>query len=394
MIDSVTALPEKALSRTARRLNLFAVTASMAVTSLIYGLSLPLLALTLEHQSVDSTMIGFNAAAQSLSVFLVAPASSSIMRRYGPARLILAATLASSLLFVLLLTFQDVYVWFPLRFAMGAAGTILWIAAEAWVNAIAEDHNRGRYVAVYSMATAAGFALGPLFLTLLGSRGWAAFATAAVLTALAALPVLMILRHAPSLEGRPSTSLLGYVLSAPVPMFICALYAAIDGIVLSFLPLYGLKLDLPEESTLVLVTLLGVGGIVAQVPVGWLADRLDRLLFAVTCVVVLILGILTVPVVLHVWPWVWLHFLLLGGVLGGLYTVGLVLLGERFRGADLASASGAFGLMWGIGMIAGPPLGGMGMRLSDPHGLIIVIATLLLAFLPLPVIAWARKPRP
>jgi MFS family permease len=393
MIDSVAAFPEKALSRAARRLNLIAVTASMAIASLIYGMSMPLLALTLEDQGVDSTLIGLSAAAQSLAVFLIAPVSSPIMRSYGPARPILAATLASSLLFILLPTFQDVYAWFPLRFAMGAAGTFLWIAAEAWVNEIAEEHNRGRYVAIYSMATAAGFALGPLLLTFFGGRGWAPFAMAAMLTALAALPVLMVLRHAPSLGGRPSTSLLGYLLIAPVPMFICALYAAIDGIVLSFLPLYGLKLGLPEETALMLVTLLGVGGIVAQVPVGWLADRLDRLRFAVACVVVLILGILTVPVVLHIWPWVWLHFLLLGSVLGGLYTVGLILLGERFRGANLASASSAFGLMWGIGMIAGPPLGGLGMRLSDPHGLIVVIALLLLAFLPLPVVAWARKPR-
>jgi MFS family permease len=176
-------------------------------------------------------------------------------------------------------------------------------------------------------------------------------------------------------------------------MFICALYAAIDGIVLTFLPLYGLKLDVPAESTLLFVTLMGVGGIVGQVPIGWLADRLDRRLLAAGCVVVLILGTLAVPAVLHSWPWVWLHFLLFGGVLGGLYTGGLVLLGERFKSADLASASSAFGLMWGIGMIAGPPLGGLGMRLSDPHGLIVVIAFLLLAFLPLPIIAWARKPR-
>jgi MFS family permease len=393
MIDSIETLPERTLSRAARRLNLIAVTASMAVASLIYGMSMPLLALTLEDQGVDSTLIGLNAAAQSIAVLLVAPVASPIMRAYGPARLIVAATLASSLLFILLPTFQDVYAWFPLRFAMGAAGTILWIAAEAWVNQIAEERNRGRVVAIYSMATAAGFALGPLMLTCVGGRGWPPFATAAGLTALAALPVLAVLRHAPPLEGRPSTGLLGYLLMAPIPMFICALYAAIDGIVLTFLPLYGLKLDVPEESTLLFVTLMGVGGIAGQVPIGWLADRLDRRLLAIGCVVVLILGTLAVPAALHIRPWVWLHFLLFGGVLGGLYTVGLILLGERFRGADLASASSAFGLMWGIGMIAGPPLGGLGMRLSEPHGLIVVIAFLLLAFLPLPIIAWARQPR-
>ena len=109
MIDSVETLPAKPLSRAARRLNLIAVTASMAVASLIYGMSMPLLALTLEDQGIDSTLIGLSAAAQSIAVVLVAPASAPIMRTYGPARLIVAATLASSLLFILLPMFQDVY---------------------------------------------------------------------------------------------------------------------------------------------------------------------------------------------------------------------------------------------------------------------------------------------
>jgi hypothetical protein len=52
MIDSIETLPEKTLSRAARRLNLIAVTASMAVTSLIYSMSMPLLALTLEDCTV------------------------------------------------------------------------------------------------------------------------------------------------------------------------------------------------------------------------------------------------------------------------------------------------------------------------------------------------------
>lgn len=393
MIDSTGTFPEKPPSRTTHRLNLVAVTVSTAMATMIYGMSMPLLALTLEGQGVDSTLIGLSAAAQSFAVLLVAPVVSPIMRTYGPARAIVAATLTLSLLFLLLPTFRGVYAWFPLRFAMGVAATIFWIAAEAWVNQIADERNRGRIIALYSMATAAGFALGPLTLSIVGSRGWAPFATAATLTALSALPVVAVLRDAPSLAGRPSRGLLGYIRIAPVPMFVCALYAAVDGIVLTFLPLYGLHLGLPEATMLLFVTLLGIGGIVGQLPIGWLADRVDRHLLSAGCVVMLILGTVAVPAVLQVLPWAWLHFPLFGGLLGGFYTLGLVLLGERFKGADLASASSAFGLMWGIGMIAGPPLGGLGMRLAEPQGFIVVLALLMLAFLPLPVIAWARKPR-
>ena len=36
----------------------------------------------------------------------------------------------------------------------------------------------------------------------------------------------------------------------------------------------------------------------------------------------------------------------------------LVLLGERFRGADLAAATAVFSAMWGVGSIVGPPVAG------------------------------------
>ena len=67
---------------------------------------------------------------------------------------------------------------------------------------------------------------------------------------------------------------------------------------------------------------------------------------------------------------------------GGLYTVGMALLGARFEGADLASASAAFGVFWGLGMVAGPAIGGFAMRALPETGLPAAIVVLLVAFLP------------
>jgi MFS family permease len=68
---------------------------------------------------------------------------------------------------------------------------------------------------------------------------------------------------------------------------------------------------------------------------------------------------------------------------GSLYAVGLAHLGSRYSGAELASANAAFIMLYALGMIAGPPVVGLGMDLYSPNGLFFSIAGLLALYLSL-----------
>lgn len=379
-----------ALSPAQRRLNLLAVTAAMAVTALIYGLTVPLLSLVLHQRGVSSTLIGMSTAVQSLAIVVVAPLLPRLLGTIGPAPLMLGAVLVSLCTFLLLPVFDDVYAWFPLRFTIGAAGSCLWTCGEAWVNQLAQERTRGRVVAAYSMAVAGGFALGPLVLGATGSRGWLPFAVSAGIIALSALPLLAVAGIAPRLSGVPSARLPRFLQLAPVAMLQCLVFAMADGVLLTFLPLYGLSLGLGEVDSLSLITLLGLGGIACQLPVGWLADHVDRHLLAAAGVALVVLGACGMPLVLATPPWNGVYMFVFGGVLGGLYTLALVLLGERFRGADLASASALFAVMWGTGATIGPPLGGLAVRLFASHGVPVVLALMFLLYLPVPLLVRRR----
>lgn len=376
-----------------RRRSLIAVTASLAVTALIYGLTMPLLALVLERQGVEHGLIGVNTAMQSLAVFLIAPVVPRLMRGVGAPRLMLAAVIASAAMLLLMRALPDVYIWFPLRFALGAAGSMLWIAGETWVNQIAGDANRGRVVAFFNMAIMGGFALGPLILTVTGTEGWSPFVVSAAIMAAAAAPLFFVLDAAPAFAGRPSASLVGFLRLAPVAMFVCLAFAASEGAMLTFLPIYGLRVGLGESAAVTVITVLGVGGIAMQIPIGWLADRVERRLLTALCVLAASAGAAAMPFVLPHPLWTWLYIFVLGGLHASLYTLGMVLLGERFRGADLASASTLFGVMWGLGAILGPPIGGLGMELYPPHGVPAAVALILFVYLPLPVLAYLRRRR-
>ena len=127
--------------------------------------------------------------------------------------------------------------------------------------------------------------------------------------------------------------------------------------------------------------MLAAGGVFLQIPIGVLADRIDRRLLLMFCAGAGVFGGISLPLFIHL-PWLlWPSLFLWGGVIVGLYTVGLTLLGERFRGADLVGANAAFVMLYGVGAVAGPPVAGAAMDLWDPHGLALALALLCLGFI-------------
>ena len=379
------------LSPLARRRSLIALTAAMTATSLIYGLSIPLLSLILEDRGFGGTLIGAQTAVQSYAILLISPALPRHMGRTGPAVLMLGAIALSIVAFLLLSFLPSVTAWFVLRFVIGAAASVLWVCGEAWLNQIADDSSRGRVVALYSMAVAAGFALGPVVLSLTGTMGFTPFAVSGIVMLLSALPLLAVLRDAPRLTGERSGRLYRYFQLAPVAMMLCALFAAADGMLLSLLALYGRDLGLSDARALYLITFLGIGGIIGQFPIGWLADRVDRMLLAAVCTLLATVSSLLMPIVLSHNAWNLIFMLLFGACLNGIYTVALVMIGARFKGAELAAASALFGVMWGAGSTLGPQIGGVAYDHLPPHGLPLALAALCAVVLPLPLVAWLRQ---
>ncbi len=376
-----------------RRRNLVAVMASLAVASLIHGLTLPLLSLVLNKAGVDPTLIGLSAAAQYLSVFVVAPFTARLLGSVGPVKLMLWSTLSTAVLFIMLPLYIDFLAWFVLRFLIGIALSFLWISGEALINHVAEEHTRGRVVAVYTMVAAGGFALGPIVLTLTGSDGWLPFVIATVLMALAAGPMWLVTDDAPRIEGRPSASLPRYVLLAPVSMFVYLAFSAADSLLLTLLPLYALQAGLSEAVGVSLLTVMAVGAIACQPPVGWLADRFDRRLLTVALLLLLLASSTSLPFVIESTPYNAVFMFMFGGGLGGLYTVSMVLLGERFKGGDLSAAATVFSTMFCLGAMISPAIGGFGLERLGGHGVPVVLGTIFLLSLALPMLSWHRQRR-
>ncbi|MBM3510312.1 MAG: MFS transporter [Alphaproteobacteria bacterium] len=375
-----------------KRRSLAAVIASISIAGITLGLGAPLLSILLERDGVGETLIGLSAAVSAIASFAVAPLVPKAIRHLGTAAtmnaglaLILGATL-------LLPVFPNVWAWFPIRFAVGAGASILFIVSETWINQIVHDAERGRAMGLYIMALSAGIAAGPLVLIATGTDGWPPFLACAGLYLVAAVPIVLAWNLAPAVAGHPSAEIVRYVRLAPIGTGAGFMLGLIDAAVVALFPLYAFGAGIAPDTAMVLLAIYTGGGIVIPPLIGILADRFDRT--AVLCGA----GILTLAsLVLLIWAiddWVLcaLAVFVLGGGAASLYAVGLALLGRRFAGADLAAVNAVMISMFSAGSVLGPAATGAAMDAAGGVGFPASLGVALAAYLALVLVRLRREP--
>ena len=359
----------------------------MVVVNLVYGLTLPLLSLVLDAQGYSKTMIGLSIVAQAVAGVVLAPLMPRLIIRVGAARMMQLATLLSATMLIALGLFQDLYVWFPLRFLLGASGAMLWSASETVINELAGDDWRGRIIGVYGSAGAAGFALGPLILILTGTSGLLPFVVTAIFVIVASLPLFWVPNTALHDADGTHSSLRRIFKLVPHIMLLNLAYAAVVESYIAFFPLFGIHIGIGEARSLSLLTIFALGGVVLQLPLGWLADHMNRYRLLMVCIVATTIGFLLLPNIIGTPIGGPIFAFTLGGIEGMVYTLGIILLGQRFRGSELAAASVLFTGMWGAGTMLGPALVGAGMDVFGVATMPYLIAAIYVVYLPFLVLA-------
>jgi MFS family permease len=346
---------------------------AVGVFCLTIGLSYPLLALILEDMGASSGLIGLNAAMGPIGIILSAPFVPRLAQKFGAWFICVISLCSSAVLLLMLAVFRDVMIWFPIRFFLGVAISAIFIISETWINQLAMPRIRGRIIGIYNTVAAAGFALGPLILAVIGSQGWPPFLVG-ITGILIALPVFVLARdHLPGFDGKKDASVFSFFSLAPMLLLAVAFAALFEQVALSFLPIYGLRHGLTEATSSLALTVMIIGNVVFQIPIGWLADRISRRFLMSIMAIATMIGSLLLSLLIGGSILLWPMLFVWGAIAFGIYTIALVELGDRFSGALLLAGNGAFGMMWGIGGIFGPPVAGAAMDLIGPEGLPIIL---------------------
>lgn len=366
----------------------FAVSGAVISIGLALGVTMPLVSLRLESWGHGSFAIGVMAATPAVGVLLGAVIAGRLVARFGTATLMQMCLLVGALSVASLALVQSYPVWLVLRLLIGVALTVVFILGESWINQLAVDEWRGRLVALYGTGYALSQLSGPLLLSAIGTGNDLGFWTGTGLLIGGSL-LLLGRTGAPSVDAHSASGrgLWSFCTRLPTIAWAVALFAAFEAMMLTLLPIYGLRQGFTQEVALLMASVVVVGDAALQLPIGWLADRMSRRSLFRACGVTLLLSSLGIPLLLHT-PLIWPLWVLFGASAGGLFTLALILIGERYRDDELVRANAHVAQLWGIGCLVGPLVTGAASQWISGHALPLMMALGAAGFVWL---AWSRE---
>ncbi|MBO6716656.1 MAG: MFS transporter [Rhizobiaceae bacterium] len=363
-----------------------AAIAAISVVGTAIGLGVPLLSVILEQRGFSATQIGLNTAVAGLASIAAAPIAIPLAVRFGVVGTMLMMIVAGGLSFAGFYYIEDYWAWFPLRAVLHVALTVLFILSEFWITSSAPEQRRGFVLGLYATCLSLGFALGPWLFAQLGSQGFAPFGAVLILIGLASIPILAAWRDGPDISAGEGTttgaSFWRYLFLVPTATAAVLVFGAVETGGFALFPVYGVRIGLSEADAALILTMIGLGNVLLQIPLGMLSDRMkDRRHLLLACAAVGLAGMLVLPFIYADWYLSAAMFFVWGGVVAGLYTVGLAHLGSRLKGRELASANAAFVLCYGIGMLLGPQAIGIAMDAIGTQGFAHALAVFFALYL-------------
>ncbi|SHN23068.1 Predicted arabinose efflux permease, MFS family [Pseudomonas asturiensis] len=352
----------------------FAVLASILSVGLAIGVSMPLVSLRLADWGYGSFAIGVMAAMPAVGVLVGAGVASALASRFGTAHLMRLCLWGGAVSVGVLALLPYYPVWLVLRLMLGMILTIVFILGESWINQLVIERLRGRLVALYGSTYALSQLAGPLLLGVMGTEADYGFWVGVLL--MTCSPFLLLGRTgAPSTESSSVSfaDLLGFCRGMPAIAWAVALFAAFEALILTLLPIYCIRHGFTPEIALMMVSAVVVGDAVLQLPIGLLADRISRRTLFTGCAGALMVSSLAIPLLVStvvIWP-LWVLF---GASAGGLFTLSLILIGERYRDDALVRANAHVAQLWGIGCLLGPLAAGAGSQWVSIDALPLLMA--------------------
>ncbi len=359
---------------------------------LIFGFESPLIAIVLNRAGHSSLLVGAVIAVSLAAVILTGPLYPRAIARFGLQRSVMGGIGAAVLILFVMPYWHSVGAWILLQIATGCALGLSWIASEVWMNTVSGRNSRGTVMGIYGTVFSIGTVTGPILLEFTGTNGALPFLIGGLCLGFTLLPVALLRDAAASSAAHAAQSanaalvvpasarrsgvreLFGFLRAAPVVMLAAAVAGLVESADLSLLPLFGLHAGMGERAALLMVTVFLAGNMALQLPIGLLADRVGRPAMLGICSAASAIGPLLLPSAFDRPTLLWPLLFVWGGTLYAFYSQGVAMLGEAFTERDLAGANTMFVMVYCIGGILGPSVGGWAMDQWPQRGLPALLA--------------------
>jgi len=170
----------------------------------------------------------------------------------------------------------DPFFWAGLRILTGFCVAGCYTVVEAWLQAGVTNSNRGRILGVYRSVDLGASLMAQLLISVLQPAHYVAYNLLTILCCASLLPLIVTRAEPPQTSQTPRLN--------PIKTFKVSPLGA-SGVVVAGVtaasfrmvgPVYGQQVGLVVTEISYFLAAFVLGGALAQIPVGWLADRFDR----------------------------------------------------------------------------------------------------------------------
>jgi MFS family permease len=341
----------------------WALFVGIALMMLGNGLQGSLLGIRASLEGFPTTLTGVLMSGYYAGFLIGSVLAPKLVARVGHVRVFAAlASLASSAILVHLL-WIDPASWTAIRLVTGFCYAGLYVVVESWLNDQASNETRGQLLSAYMVVVLGGAAGGQGLLNLADPAGSRLFILVSILVSLSLIPLLLSTGRTPPFETPAPVGIRQLWRVSPTGVVGYFGTVMAHGACFGMGAVYGRAIGLSVRDISVFMSLILLGGMLLQWPIGRLSDAWDRrqVLTAVTFLAALaaLLAGMTAERSL-------LGLLVLTALFGGtslpLYSLCIAHTNDHLTRDQMVQASGTLVLIGGVGAVFGPISAALAMQ--------------------------------
>ncbi len=288
--------------------------------------------------------------------------------------------------------FDSPILWIIMRISTGFCFAGLYVVAESWLNGLAENHFRGRLLAIYNVVTIGAYGVGQLLVFNFDARNVSGYAFAAIVASLAVIPVAISEQAAtPEIENHVHVSLRELARIVPTGAGTILLVGLAHGGMLGMAVIHATRDGLSVGRVGILIAALQLGGMAFTWPISSASDDIDRRIIGLLCCI----GVIALGAVMLSQPtgnnWTILLLFAIGGFSFPLYAIGGAYTNDWVSPEQMGAAASQLVTLYGFGAMIGPLVAAPFLDIIGTQGFawsIISLHALILLFLIYRIRAW------
>lgn len=289
----------------------------------------------------------------------------------------------------------DPYAWSVLRAFTGLSVAGCYTVIEAWLQSKVTNQTRGRAMGIYRVVDIGASLGAQLMIGVLEPSAYESYNLLAILCCAALLPLSLTRAEQPAVPAAPRLRpALAWRLSPLAAAGVVV--TGITGAAYRFVgPVYAAELGLSLDQIAVFLAIYVLGGWVAQLPIGWLADRIDRRAVLIGLSVgATAASVLTIAVSGAGPSAIYIAAALFGFTTLPIYSVSAAHAHDHAGNDERVELSAALMFLFAIGAIASPIIASALIDIYGPSAMFVMLSVAHVVLVVFGLIRMAARPGP